>query len=50
MAYQTFTVIAKIEGETKFFYDLDAVSLEAALADIAAAYGSEISLVQWSVR
>lgn len=45
MSYGKFNLVVDFGGSFKFFYGLTAVSVEAALADIVAAYG-ECVLVQ----
>lgn len=48
MAYQTYSLLI-VDGDFSRWIEVSAVSIEAAKADVAAAYG-EIQIVQWSVK
>lgn len=48
MAYQTFSLLIA-DGEFSRWIEVIASSIEAAKADVSAAYGS-ISVVQWSAK
>jgi hypothetical protein len=48
MTYETFSLLIA-DGDFSRWIDVPAVSIEAAKADVVAAYG-EIRIVQWSVR
>jgi hypothetical protein len=44
--YGKFNLVVDFGGKVEFFYRLVAVDLEAALADVVAAYG-DCTVVQW---
>lgn len=48
MAYQTYSLLI-VDGDFSRWIEVPAVSIEAAKADVAAAYGA-IQIVQWSVK
>lgn len=48
MAYQTYSLLI-VDGTFSCWIEVPAVSIEAAKADVAAAYGS-VEIVQWSVK
>jgi hypothetical protein len=47
--YRTFEVLASIDGVAKFF-EIAAVSLDAAMADIREVFCGEVSSIQYKVR
>ncbi len=49
MTYRTFEILTSINGAVKFF-EIDAVSLDAALADLSEAYAGEVLCIQYKVR
>lgn len=48
MSYSTFSLLI-VDGDFSRWVEVSAVSIEAAKADVAAAYG-DIRIAQWSVR
>lgn len=48
MAYQIYSLLI-VDGDFSRWIEVPAISIEAAKADIAAAYGS-VEVVQWSVK
>lgn len=48
MAYQIYSLLI-VDGDFSRWIEVSAVSIEAAKADVAAAYG-DIKIVQWSVK
>lgn len=49
MAYQNFRLLVTIDGEVQSF-DIPAVSVEAALADIKQGFAGEVKLIQYGAR
>jgi hypothetical protein len=47
--YRTFEILALIDGVAKFF-EIPAISLEAAMADIREAFAGEVTSLQYKVR
>lgn len=45
MAYRTFQIL--VNGKTPFYLEVVACEYAAALADLQAAYGSDVEVVQW---
>jgi hypothetical protein len=48
MAYQTFCLLI-VDGDFSRWIEVPAVSIEAAKADVTAAYG-DVRIAQWSVK
>lgn len=48
MAYQVYSLLI-VDGDFSRWIEVSAISIEAAKADVAAAYGS-IQVLQWSVK
>jgi hypothetical protein len=48
MAYQTYSLLI-VDGDFSRWIEVSAISIEAAKADVAAAYG-EIKVIQWSIK
>lgn len=48
MAYQTYSLLI-VDGNFSRWIEVPAISIDAAKADIAAAFGS-VEVVQWSVK
>ena len=48
MAYQIYSLLI-VDGDFSRWIEVSAISIEAAKADVAAAYG-EIQVIQWSVK
>lgn len=48
MTYRTYSLLI-VDGDFSKWIEIDAISIDAAKADVAAAYGA-VAVIQWSVK